>query len=185
MKRFQKRVSIALAVILVFSSIPGCVEQTPPLTVTGCILSEDGGAIPEAKVAYLQYETFTDEEGCFSLEDVSPGTGDLSLSKEGCVTMTTIVTVTDSVDVGTVVLPEKYGDIAVVEGAAKYEPGVAAEDMIHYYSTMGFDELGTIKAEYAAEPIYITVLKSSTRPSRSVTTKSRTSTIKSRTSMMK
>ncbi|KYK34331.1 MAG: hypothetical protein AYK18_14235 [Theionarchaea archaeon DG-70] len=48
-------------------------EQTPPLTVAGCILSEDGRAIPEVKVAYLQRETFTDDEGCFSLEDVPPG----------------------------------------------------------------------------------------------------------------
>jgi len=48
-------------------------EQTPPLTVAGCILSEDGRAIPEVKVAYLQRETFTDDEGCFPLEDVPPG----------------------------------------------------------------------------------------------------------------
>ena len=163
-RRFQKKVPITLVVILVFQLISGCMEQKPPLTITGCILSEDGSHIPDVKVTYLQHETSTDAEGCFSLE-VPPGTGSLSLNKEGFIPIQTVVTVSDSLDVGTIVLPKMYVDITVVEEVIDYEHGSAAGDVIHYYSTAGFDEQGTIKVEYATitEPMHITVLVTSTQ----------------------
>ena len=163
-RRFQKKVPIILVVILVFQLISGCMEQKPPLTITGCILSEDGSHIPDVKVTYLQHETSTDAEGCFSLE-VPPGTGSLSLNKEGFIPIQTVVTVSDSLDVGTIVLPKMYVDITVVEEVIDYEHGSAAGDVIHYYSTAGFDEQGTIKVEYATitEPMHITVLVTSTQ----------------------
>lgn len=163
-RRFQKKVFITLFVILVIQSISGCMEQKPPLTIKGCIVSEDGSAIANVKVSYLQKETFTDEEGCFALE-ASPGTGNLSLSKDGFIEVRTYIDVSDSIDVGTMILLEKYGDITVIEEVTEYEPGSAAENVFSYYSTTGFDELGTIKAEYAAvtEPLYITVLVTSTQ----------------------
>lgn len=163
--RFKKNLGTILVIMMVIQVFSGCLDQKPPSTVTGHVTAEDGSYIPDVKVTFLGKETFTDEEGYFSF-DVPPGAGNLSLSKEGFVEIAIVVEVADeSIDTKTVVLPEEFGDIVRIGESTEeeYTPSPEAENLIQYYSGMGFDQIGTVRVEYTTGIMNITTLITSTK----------------------
>lgn len=176
-KKFQKKMRYALVITLLITTFSGCIEQspaspepeppmTPGSTVTGCVTADDGTSIPDVEVAFFSQKTLTDENGCFSFEGVSPGTGTLSVRKEGFAEVIVLVEARAdvSVDTGTIILPQASGDIVRVEELPReeYVPGPDADTLIHYYIDMGFDEEGSVRVEYAQGTTVVTGLTTST-----------------------
>lgn len=150
--------------MIVIQSLSGCLNQAPRSTITGHVIAEDGSSIPNVKVTYLDQEAFTDEEGYFSL-DVSPGAGKLSLSKEGVieVKIVTEAAADESIDTGTVVLPEIEGVLRIEEVTKEeYVPSPDVDTLMYYYTDKGFEHVGTIRVEYTDGAMNITALITST-----------------------
>jgi hypothetical protein len=165
-RKFQKKLSIAVIIVMIIQFFSGCMEQTPATAhITGCVTAEDGSCIPGVKVTFLLKETFTDAKGSFSLE-VSPGTGKLSLSKEGCLEVAIVVKAVakESIDTEPIVLPKKSGVIIKIEELTEeeYVPGPDADNFIQYYTDMGFDEIGAVQMECTAGTMNVFSLVTST-----------------------
>lgn len=163
-----KGLSLLMAVMMIVPYFSGCIDKTSTATamITGHVTAHDGSSIPQVKVTNLQHETMTDGEGYYSLKGVSPGVNKLSLSKEGFVETTIVVepVADETIDVGSIELYKEFEDVKKIEELTDEEcmPGPDAENLIQYYASLGFENVGTIRVEHTSGIMNITALATST-----------------------
>jgi hypothetical protein len=167
--------ALTLAVLVVLPLGAGCGGTTPdggapsddgaiPTEILGRVITEEATGIAGVNVTVLAQgiSTTSDEDGYFSLTDVSSGLASVSLSKEGFVQAVIFAEAEpgESVTVGEIVLPGSFGEVITVEELTQdeYQPTQQAAGILQTYLDLGFEPVGTLRITLATGEMHVTAL---------------------------